>query len=68
MGRKLIRIKQIEISPELIGQEADIILNTKEVFHGTVTSVEKGELILRSFHSHILTFETKNITEIIISK
>ena len=68
MGRKLIRIKQTAITPELIGKESDIILNSKEVFHGTMTAMEKEELTLKSFHSHILKFQIKNITEIIISE
>jgi len=68
MGRKLTRFKPEHISIELIGKEADIILQTKEVFHGLITKVENQEVVLKSFHSHILNFEIKKINEIIISE
>ena len=68
MGRKLIRIKQSEFTSKLIGEEADIVLDTNEVFHGIITSVENSNITLKSFHAHILNFEPKNITEIIIGK
>jgi ribosome maturation factor RimP len=68
MGRKLTRIKQPEFTSKIIGEEADIVLNTNEVFHGIITSVENSNITLKSFHSHILKFDPKNISEIIIGK
>ena len=68
MGRKIIRIKKADITPKLKGEEADIVLDTNEVFHGTINAVENLNLTLKTFHAHVLTFELKNISEIIISK
>jgi len=68
MGRKTVRIKQKHISSTLIGKEADIILNTNEVFHGFITKLNNEVVTLNSLHAHILNFELQNISEIILSE
>lgn len=62
------RIKSEEISERLIGEEADIVLDSKKVFHGMITNIENNIVYISSLQAHKLNFAINTISEIIICK
>jgi hypothetical protein len=68
MGKRQVRIFQknlMELAPETLGREVQVILSDNRVFHGTVNEFSGVSLCIKDYRQQLHRFKPEEIQELV---